>query len=225
MIKVLLKNNKIIKFELGDEKKEIDLVSRFHAGLDGNAVLKLKTSKNRDEYTRVQVSDIQNMQYLKDEVSEPLQDSKFKTREEYEQWKEQKVRENMQKAFADDFGIKSYPGARSDADTQEACSAPEIGITKEQDERSGLTKSKRCYRTGDPFAKVVEFYKKQKGLKGGVIVDEEGHRSALFCLNKMGNCNEVSVGTSVAISSPWLVPHKMKMNKDLLIVIINRVKK
>jgi len=94
MIKVFLKNNKIIKFELGDEKKEMQLVSRFHNGLDGNAVLKLKTSSNKDEYTRVRVSDILNMQCLRDELNKTTQDSKFKTREEYEKWKEQKINEN-----------------------------------------------------------------------------------------------------------------------------------
>jgi hypothetical protein len=98
MIKVFLKNNKIIKFELGDEKKEIELVSRFHSGLDGNTVLKLKTSSKKEEYTRVKVSDIQNMQCLKDESNKTTQDSKFKTREEYEKWKEQKIRENKLKS-------------------------------------------------------------------------------------------------------------------------------
>jgi hypothetical protein len=225
MIKVFLKNNKIIKFELGDEKKEIQLVSRFHSGLDGNAVLKLKTSNNKEEYTRVRVSDILNMQCLKDESNTMTQDSKFKTREEYEKWKEQKIREIKLKSSEDDFGIPFYPGAKSDADTQEVCTAPEIGIIKEREDKSGLTKSKHCYRTNDSFATVVKFYKKQKGLKGGIVVDDEHHKSASFCLSKTGECNEVSVGTSVAISSPWLLPNKMKMNNDLLIVITNRVKK
>jgi hypothetical protein len=94
MIKVFLKNNKMIKFELGDEKKEIDLVSRFHSGLDGNAVLKLKKSHYLEAHTRVKVSDIQNMQFIKDELKNTTQDSKFKTREEYEKWKEQKIKEN-----------------------------------------------------------------------------------------------------------------------------------
>ena len=126
---------------------------------------------------------------------------------------------------ADDFGIQSYPGAKSDAETQEVCAAPEMGIIKEREEESGLTKSKHCYRTNDSLAKVVEFYKKQKGLKGGVVVDEPGAKSASFCLSKTGGCNEVSVGTSVSISAPWFVPSNMKMNNDLLIVITNRVKK
>ena len=128
-------------------------------------------------------------------------------------------------AAGDDFGIQSYPGAKSDADTKEVCAAPSMGIIKEREDSSGLTKSKHYYRTNDPFAKVVEFYKKQKGLKGGVVVDVEGAKSASFCLNSSGGCNEVSVGTSVTISAPWFVPSTMKMNNDLLIDITNRAKK
>ena len=128
-------------------------------------------------------------------------------------------------AAGNDFGIQSYPGARSDADTQGVCAEPSMGIIKEREEKSGLAKSIHCYRTNDPFAKVVEFYKKQTGLKGGIVVDEEGAKSASFCLSKTGGCNEVSVGTSVAISTPWFVPNTIKMNNDLFIVITNRVKK
>jgi hypothetical protein len=108
MIKVFLKNNKQITFELGDEKKELELVYRFHNGLDGNAVLKLKKS-NRYISTRIRVSDIKNMQYLKSDMdktdktsingpSNTPQNSKFKTREEYEKWKEQKINENKLKS-------------------------------------------------------------------------------------------------------------------------------
>jgi len=161
---------------------------------------------------------------LEDELNTTTQDSRFKTREEYEQWKEQKIREIKLKSSMDDFGIPCYPGAKSDGDTQAACAAPETGAIEEREEKSGLMKSKHCYRTNDPFATVVKFYKKQKGLKGGIVVDDEHHKSASFCLSKTGECNEESVGTSVAVSSPWFVPPRMKMNNDLLIVITNRVK-
>jgi len=99
MIKVLLKDGEHIEFELGDDKKEIDLVLRFHHGLDGNTVLNLKTG-NRGSHSRIKVSEIKNMQHLKHkenktpETDSPTHDSKFKTREEYEKWKRQKVREN-----------------------------------------------------------------------------------------------------------------------------------
>jgi len=125
-------------------------------------------------------------------------------------------------AFAgDDFGIPSYPGGRSDGETKEVCAAPDMGIIKERAEQSGLTTSKHCYRTTDPLAKVAAFYKKQKGLTGAVLIDEPETKSATFC---RGECNEVSVGTSVALSAPWFVPSTMKMNNDLLIVITNRKK-
>ena len=124
-------------------------------------------------------------------------------------------------ATADDFGIPSYPGATSDAEAKEVCSQPEMGIIKERAEKSGLKVSKKCYRTKDPFAKVVAFYKGQKGFQGGVIVDEQDTKSANYC---RGTCNEVSVGTAVAITAPWFVPSNFKMNKDLLIVITDRKK-
>jgi hypothetical protein len=104
MIKVFLKNGKVITFELGNEKKELEIVSRFHNGLDGNTVLNLKTSSERVA-SRIKVSDIKNMQCLKDEKNKPAktgesipdtsaQTAKFKTRAEYDKWKEQKIREN-----------------------------------------------------------------------------------------------------------------------------------
>ena len=118
MIKVLLNNSRVITFELGDEKKELELVMRFHNGLDGNVVLNLKTG-NKEIATRLRVSDIKNMQYLKGEMNkaadaringpfESVQDSRFKTREEYEKWKEQKMRENK-------FRSSRERGQRDDA--------------------------------------------------------------------------------------------------------------
>jgi len=124
-------------------------------------------------------------------------------------------------AAGQDSGVPSYPGARSDAETKEVCSTPEQGIIKEREESAGLKKSKQCYRTSDSFAKVVAFYKSQAGFQGGVTVDEQEAKSATFC---QGTCNEVSVGTSIAISAPWFVPSSMKMNNDLLIVITGRRK-
>ena len=121
----------------------------------------------------------------------------------------------------DDFGIPSYPGARSDGDTKEICAQPDIGIFKERAEQAGIKTSKKCYRTSDPLAKVAAFYKQQKGFQGGVTIDEAETKSAGFC---RGTCNEMSVGTSVAISAPWFVPSTMKVNKDLLIIIIDNRK-
>ncbi len=99
MIKVLLKNGDTIEFELGDDKKELDLVMRFHHGLDGNTVLNLKTNR-RGAQSRIKVSEIKNMQHLKFDAniaSDADEHSKFKTREEYENWKRQKMRERSAK--------------------------------------------------------------------------------------------------------------------------------
>jgi len=100
MVKVFLKSGRIITFELGDEKKELNLVTRFHGGLDGNTVLNLKTGA-RGAAERITVSEIKNMQCLKagaDKAAPDAQDSKFKTREEYEKWKEQKMKESKSSA-------------------------------------------------------------------------------------------------------------------------------
>ena len=101
MVKVLLKSGRIITFELGDAKKELQLVTRFHHGLDGDTALNLKTGA-RGATERIKVSDIKNMQCLKADAgkAEPsdVEDSRFKTREEYEKWKELKMREIRQSA-------------------------------------------------------------------------------------------------------------------------------
>jgi hypothetical protein len=112
MIKIFLKNDKVMTFELGDEKKEIDLVTRFHHGLDGNTALNLKTNNNQT-LSRIKVSEIKNMQHLKNKKPEPgassplhaPHDSIFKTREEYEKWKRQKTRE-MKQNFSQNRGQK-----------------------------------------------------------------------------------------------------------------------
>ncbi len=99
VIKVLLKNGENIEFALGDDKKELDLVMRFHHGLDGNTVLNLKTNR-RGAQSRIKVSEIKNMQHLKrdaEKAPESDLDSKFKTREEYENWKRQKMKDRSAK--------------------------------------------------------------------------------------------------------------------------------
>ncbi len=71
---------------------------RFHHGLDGNTVLNLKTG-GRGSHSRIKVSEIKNMQHLKRkedktaEADSDILDSRFKTREEYEKWKRQKMKE------------------------------------------------------------------------------------------------------------------------------------
>jgi hypothetical protein len=124
-------------------------------------------------------------------------------------------------AAGDDPGVPAYPGAKADAETKEVCAAPDPGIVQERAAGSGLKTTKNCYRTKDPFAKVFGFYKNQKGFQNVITIDEQDVKSATFC---KGTCNELSVGTSVALSAPWFSPSTLKMNNDLLIVIIDRKK-
>ena len=121
----------------------------------------------------------------------------------------------------DDFGIPSYPGAKSDAETQAVCAQPEVALFKEREAKAGLTHTKHCYRTKDPLDKVIGFYKKQKGLTGG---EDASGMGASFCRGNSG-CAEVSVGTGVSITNFWIVPKTMKVNNDVLITVTNRVKK
>lgn len=124
-------------------------------------------------------------------------------------------------AAGDDFGIPTYPGAKSDAETKAVCAEPDIALVKERQEKAGLTAMKHCYRTKDSVEKVAGFYKKQKGLTGGP--DPSG-MGAAFCLGTAG-CNESTAGTGVSIANFWIVPKSMQVNNDVLIVVTNRVKK
>ena len=121
----------------------------------------------------------------------------------------------------DDFGVPTYPGAKSDADTQAVCNQPDLPLFKEREQKAGLTHTKHCYRTSDALEKVVEFYKKQKGLSGGMDASGMG---AAFCLGNSG-CNEVTVGTGISIANFWIVPNSSQVNNDVLIIVTNRVKK
>jgi len=93
------------------------------------------------------------------------------------------------------FGIPVYDGAKYDASTSKTVS-------------ESMSINAACYRTNDPLAKVVEFYKKQPGLEfmGG---DKE---SAMF---KKGDVD-------ITIQSPWMDMKSGKMMKDTLISIVKR---
>lgn len=121
---------------------------------------------------------------------------------------------------ADDFGIPTYPGAKTDADTQAICAQPQLSLVKQREERAGLAHTQHCYRTSDSLSKVIDFYKKQNGLVGGVDASGMG---ASFCNHTKG-CNESSAGTSINLTSFWVLPGG-KMNKDVLITVIDRAKK
>jgi hypothetical protein len=124
-------------------------------------------------------------------------------------------------AAGDDFGIPTYPGAKSDAETRALCAEPDLPLIREREKKAGLTAAKHCYRTKDSVEKVAEFYKKQKGLTGGMDAAGMG---AAFCLGTAG-CNESTASTGVSIANFWIVPKSMKVNNDVLIVVTNRVKK
>jgi hypothetical protein len=93
------------------------------------------------------------------------------------------------------FGVAVYPGAKFDSETAKVVAQMSTG-------------GAGCYRTRDSFAKVVEFYKKQQGLKyiGG---DKE---SAMLKKGKV----------DVTVQSPWMDMKTGKKNSDTLISIVNQ---
>lgn len=99
-------------------------------------------------------------------------------------------------AMAEDkFGIQVYPGAKADA-----------GTTKFLVE--DLNVQGAAYRTSDPIAKVIEFYKGQKGMKylGG------DSSNAMF---RKGTVD-------VTVQTPWQNMSTGKMMKDTLISIVKQ---
>jgi hypothetical protein len=120
----------------------------------------------------------------------------------------------------DDFGIPTYPGAKSDSDTQAVCAQPDLDFFKQREASAGLTSAKRCYRTGDSLDKVIGFFKKQKSLTGDKDVTGQG---ALFCRGNVACGDERIAGTSINITNFWTVPNTTKINNDVLIIITNRL--
>lgn len=93
----------------------------------------------------------------------------------------------------DVFGVPVYPGAKLDEAT-----------TKFLTESMGL--ESKAFRTADPMAKVVEFYK-AKGLTE-IMVDPEG---AMF---KKGD------NVDVTLQNPWQNMQSGQMEKTTLISIV-----
>lgn len=91
------------------------------------------------------------------------------------------------------FGVPVYPGAKLDEAT-----------TKFLTESMGV--EGKAFRTADPMAKVVEFYK-AKGLTE-IMVDPEG---AMF---KKGD------DVDITLQNPWQNMQSGQMEKDTLISII-----
>ncbi len=69
---------------------------------------------------------------------------------------------------ADTYGVAVYPGASPDAET--------TNIIKQ------LSGDGACYKVNAPMAKVVDFYKKQKGLKS--MTPPPGEESPATVFNK-----------------------------------------
>ncbi|MCU0577023.1 MAG: hypothetical protein MUD15_09395 [Desulfobacterota bacterium] len=94
----------------------------------------------------------------------------------------------------ENLGIKVYPGAKLDAETTKFL-------------KEGLNMKGTAYRTSDPVAKVLVFYKAQPGLKfmGGDA------KNAMF--RKDGKVD-------VTIQSPWQNMKTGQMMKDTLISIV-----
>ncbi len=98
-------------------------------------------------------------------------------------------------AFAEErFGVAVYPGAKFD---------PDASKVVKQMSKGGA----ECFRTNDSVSKVVEFYKKQTGLKL-ISNDREG---AMFRKGKV----------DLTVQNPWLDMKTGKMNSDTLISIVN----
>jgi hypothetical protein len=99
-------------------------------------------------------------------------------------------------AFAygtDTFGVPAYPGGTYDPQTVKAL-------------KEMMQLDAACFRTKDSVSSVVDFYKKQGGLKL-LHADEKG---AFF---KKGNID-------ITVQTPWMDMNTGKMNKDTLISIV-----
>ena len=93
------------------------------------------------------------------------------------------------------FGIKVYDGAKYDAPTSKNLSET-------------MSINAACYRTNDPVAKVVEFFKKQPGLQSM----GENKEGAMF---QKGDID-------ITIQNPWMDMKSGKMMKDTLITIVKK---
>lgn len=91
------------------------------------------------------------------------------------------------------FGVKVYDGAKYDASTSKIVS-------------DSMSINASCYQTDDNIAKVIEFFKKQPGLK----LMGESQESAMF---KKGNID-------ITVQNPWMDMQRGNMMKNTLITIV-----
>ena len=126
-------------------------------------------------------------------------------------------------ALAEEFsGIPVYPGARRDAVADAYCKAYDA-----------TGSSSRCFRTSDPFDKVLQFYATQPGLKQPRFgaMKTPGSSVGLFCPKAQEECTLTTMkGMQVVLQNPWTgevnkpVPVEKYENKDVLVRIVNKDK-
>jgi hypothetical protein len=108
-------------------------------------------------------------------------------------------------AAEEKFGITVYPGAQFDAATSKVISTMSSNI-----------RGAACYRTKDAVGKVVDFYKKQPGLRNRGVTKEGG----MFTKGSNEECLEHGCA-DVTIQNPWMDMKTGKMNNDTLISIVD----
>lgn len=122
------------------------------------------------------------------------------------------------------FGITVYPNVKQDADTDWYC-----GKIPAETEKMAMRTMKvsiksqaACYRTGDDFKKVADFYQKHAGIKIlGNVEDKGAIKNALFCKNGT-QCAALGAGVDVSVTTPWAAKTQQK---DVLVLIRKSVKK
>jgi hypothetical protein len=122
-------------------------------------------------------------------------------------------------AFAEEqLGVKVYPGAKSDGGTKAYCDVfKNVRI-------AGAAASMACFRTADPFDKVVEFYVKQSGLK---LAPQQkgGQKNARFCPGDIMTCASAGGTLEVSILSPWQTPSSGQKSQTDVLITIRKVNK
>ncbi len=117
------------------------------------------------------------------------------------------------------FGVTVYPGAKADTAAKAYCSkfGPESVRQMKEMFKSSVDGGTFCYRTNDEFNKVVEYYRKHKGIEAMGAPSERGNNKAMvFCKQGM-QCASMGDGVDISVSTPW--PVGPTVYKDVLITI------
>jgi hypothetical protein len=107
------------------------------------------------------------------------------------------------------FGVPVYPGAKFDSAVSQFL-------------KESMSQNAACYRTNDGIQKVVEFYKRQKGLD--LIGPEKGTAMFKRCKKEYNEYlkKEMSAGCDldITIQNPWQDMKTGKLVNDTLISIV-----